>query len=74
MSLTLFSCMEGVVPGGILDVEHEGGVGQDDLVIIDLVDGVLEGKFRRRVSLVFREDGTWGRKEKNVQVSQLSIS
>ena len=62
--LTFFRRSKGIVSRHVLDIVHHRSVGQEDLLLVDLVHGVLERKLRRAVLLVLREYCTWSRKRK----------
>lgn len=57
--LTLLRRVEGIIFRHVLDVVLQRGLRQYNFVLVDLVNGVLEGQLRAAILLVMSEYSTW---------------
>lgn len=59
VTFTFLRCVEGIIFRHVLDVVLQRGIRQYNFVLVDLVNGVLEGQLRAAILLVMSEYSTW---------------
>lgn len=59
VKFTFLRCVEGIIFRHVLDVVLQRGIRQYNFVLVDLVNGVLEGQLRAAILLVMSEYSTW---------------
>lgn len=59
IALTFLRRVKGIIFWHVLDVILQRGLWKDNFVLVDLVNGVLEGQLRAAILLVMSEYSTW---------------